>query len=732
MKKTNAYVVIILLLISFLPAISNATYSLEDTIIVSYDFDEPSLDQVSIGDSIFDTIQIDDAVCAADPGKPLLPVKGVYLLLPPKTTYSQIEIFGENQITIDGEYEILPASKPTPKTSQMHPSVPTPDPSIYQSSSPYPDPLFDVVGTYILKGYTILVLNLYPVQYTPSSGKITYYKSMAVSVETKSASLSSLPVRNQIRDQQDVMDRVDNPELIETYSSEMKQTRSSDQYDMLILTTESLKESFIPLQSAHNDLGMITKIKTLKDITLLTDSISTEQIRDYIREQYLNHGIQFVLLGGDSNIIPARMVWVEGMDEEKWPMETFMPSDLYYGCLDGPYNYDDDNKWGEPTDGENGGDVDLLAEVYVGRAPVDNTDDVHNFVSKTISYMQTDPDNEYLNRVLMAGEYLGDYGIASWGGNYLDLLIDSSSVDGYYTKGISSEKYQIETLYDRDWPDYNGWDAEEIVNRVNNGVHIINHDGHAYYQYNMKMTVYDLDFFSNDHYFFDYSVGCMSGGFDNPTGGDCFAEYITVKTPHGAFAAIMNARYGYFWSYSTDGDGTRFAREFWDAVYREKMPIISQANQDSKEDNLFLIERSCMRWTYYELNLFGDPAVAFLIGDPPEKPETPQGETRGKPGNEYTFTTSTVDSDGEMVSYLFVWGDGSDSGWLGPFPSGEIVSASHSWDKKGSYNVQVKAKDETGMQSKYSDPLPVTMPTYRSYQSFLTFFQSLLNHLILR
>jgi len=78
----------------------------------------------------------------------------------------------------------------------------------------------------------------------------------------------------------------------------------------------------------------------------------------------------------------------------------------------------------------------------------------------------------------------------------------------------------------------------------------------------------------------------------------CFAEYITVKIPNGAFAAIMNARYGWFWAYSTDGDGTRFKREFWDAVFAEDIPVISKANQKSKEDNLHILTRSCIRWTY--------------------------------------------------------------------------------------------------------------------------------------
>jgi len=75
-------------------------------------------------------------------------------------------------------------------------------------------------------------------------------------------------------------------------------------------------------------------------------------------------------------------------------------------------------------------------------------------------------EDEYLDNVLMAGEYLGDYGIASWGGNYLDQLINGSTLDGYETVGIPWDEYNIERLYDRDWPG-NDWPKEEIKTRIN-------------------------------------------------------------------------------------------------------------------------------------------------------------------------------------------------------------------------------------------------------------------------
>jgi hypothetical protein len=88
----------------------------------------------------------------------------------------------------------------------------------------------------------------------------------------------------------------------------------------------------------------------------------------------------------------------------------------------------------------------------------------------------------------------------------------------------------------------------------------------------------------------------------------------------------------------------------------------------------------------------------------PDKPSTPDGPSNGKVGNTYTYTSSTSDPDGDDILYLFDWGDGTDSGWIG---TGE---ASHSWSKRSNYNIKVKAKDTHGFESRWSDPLTVTIP----------------------
>lgn len=96
--------------------------------------------------------------------------------------------------------------------------------------------------------------------------------------------------------------------------------------------------------------------------------------------------------------------------------------------------------------------------------------------------------------------------------------------------------------------------------------------------------------------------------------------------------------------------------------------------------------------------------------DAPEIPSMPDGPSNGLLFVEYTYTTSTIDPDGDGVYYMFDWGDGTSSGWLGPFDSEETASASHRWTKLGTFGVIVKSKDVNGIQSSWSAARSITMP----------------------
>jgi len=93
---------------------------------------------------------------------------------------------------------------------------------------------------------------------------------------------------------------------------------------------------------------------------------------------------------------------------------------------------------------------------------------------------------------------------------------------------------------------------------------------------------------------------------------------------------------------------------------------------------------------------------------PPYKPEKPSGPTSIRKNVLYTFSSSTTDADGDMLYYLFDWGDGNSSGWIGPYDSGDLVEANHSWMEKGKYSIRVKAQDVHGIQSDWSEALSIS------------------------
>jgi len=106
-----------------------------------------------------------------------------------------------------------------------------------------------------------------------------------------------------------------------------------------------------------------------------------------------------------------------------------------------------------------------------------------------------------------------------------------------------------------------------------------------------------------------------------------------------------------------------------------------------------------------------------VISKPPDKPSKPTGPASGKAGNEYDYSTSTTDPDGDLIWYKWYWNDpiNETSEWIGPFTSGQTMTTSHVWDEQGDYNIRVKAKDIHGEESPWSDPLTVTMPKVKLF-----------------
>jgi hypothetical protein len=112
--------------------------------------------------------------------------------------------------------------------------------------------------------------------------------------------------------------------------------------------------------------------------------------------------------------------------------------------------------------------------------------------------------------------------------------------------------------------------------------------------------------------------------------------------------------------------------------------------------------------------------------DPPSDP-TLTGTKEGKAGESYTYKVKSDDPQNDNIFYFIDWDDGSDTGWFGPFPSGEEQSKSHSWTEQDEYTIKAKARDEHGAESGWTE-LKVTMPKNKALYFNFNIFNWLFQH----
>jgi hypothetical protein len=102
--------------------------------------------------------------------------------------------------------------------------------------------------------------------------------------------------------------------------------------------------------------------------------------------------------------------------------------------------------------------------------------------------------------------------------------------------------------------------------------------------------------------------------------------------------------------------------------------------------------------------------INVIVSDnlPPDAP-TIDGPPSGKVRETYQYQFSSTDPEDNNIYLYVIWGDGSQTDWIGPYNSSEVVTLSHKWNKKGTFNISARAKDIAGYASEWTY-LDVTMP----------------------
>jgi len=203
----------------------------------------------------------------------------------------------------------------------------------------------------------------------------------------------------------------------------------------------------------------------------------------------------------------------------------------------------------------------------------------------------------------------------------------------------------------------------------------------------------------------------------------------------GAFKVDANGPYN-----GVENEPIQFTGEAWNGTEPYTWFWDFGDDQTSEEQNpLHTYTAPCDVSDYYVVTLTVTDSTGNTSGDitrarigsnyPPADPFI-DGPTSGTVGVVYNYTFVTTDYNGDDVYYYIEWGDGTNTGWIGPNKSGEEITESHTWNKRGRYLIKAKAKDIHGAES-YWGTLSVTMPVNQNIQinsqqsSTLLFFQIL-------
>ncbi|MBU7009127.1 MAG: hypothetical protein HXS46_00435 [Theionarchaea archaeon] len=550
-----------------------------DSLAVEYTFNATVIDGQWV---------IEDTFLQEIAGEPVMPYYPASILLPQGAVVKDVKVKFDTPVIQDG-FE-LPWGQYPCTFSGPKPEKVGPNPEIYNSNNWYPEKLFEVVGVSSYKGFQILNVNLYPLQYQPSAGKIKFYPKLIVEVQFGKGLKNKL-YRGLADDKAAVAGIVDNTGTLSTYEDGGTPLQTEE---YIIITSSSLTSTFQTLATWKGDyLNGAAVYDTTYIYNNYTGVDNQEKIRNFIIDKYTYNGTKYVLLGGDTGVVPYRGLYVSSGGYT----DSDMASDMYYGHLDGNWNNDGDSRYAEP------GEEDWYAEVAVGRAPVDNSTEAQAFVNKVIAYEQMEkPDVGARKRVCFHESRV-------MSGNDPDARCLAYNCDDwipgdYYVDYLFEEDQTISKTVWR-----NAWAAEPIVvvhiGHGNTSVYHINYEiGGTVSWYNS-----DVPSLTNAFYPWTTSVACICGEFE---ASDCLAEEY-VKDDCGAIGAIYNDNYGWF----STLDACKYSGEFCEmeirACWSDGLDKLGELRDRSR---YYLASsansNSTYRWCYYERNLMGDPETSCL------------------------------------------------------------------------------------------------------------------------
>jgi hypothetical protein len=621
-------------------------------------------------------------------GKPELPMIGRFLAVPTGARAAvQVVDYTFKEIK---DYHIYPAQEPQPEVKDAPVRGFKIDGQLYRRNAFYPAEIVQLEGPVIIRGYSVVILRVFPVQFNPAKKRIRVYANIKLKVTFEGGTETFVPHGLRSPSFERILGRLllNSPEVA---LEEAYRAAYEDGSSLLIITHPDFLAAANTLAQWKVKKGIRTEVRTTSE----TGSTAA-LIKAYIQNTYdtWSPPPTHVLFIGDAEYIPCHYV----TDHPYGSSQGYVGTDLYYATVDG---------------------TDYFPDIALGRLSVDTAQEADKRVADIITY-EKDPvtDEDYYTHAACAAYFQDDDT-----NGYADrrLALTSEDIRNY----LVSAGYGVERIYYTDpavaprywstsyWP-YTGdpipaelrkptfaWNGDryDIDNEVHAGVFLLTHRDHGstlgwaepYYR------TYHVQALTNgDRLPVVWSINCQTGWFDNETDDASTSTSSSAvhfseaweRNPNGGAIGIIGAT-----RVSYSGHNDRLAWGFMDGIWPDFEPIYNPSGTPfdhplwemgavlnyGKYYYATVYSDSTHRKIGFEMfHWFGDPTMEIWTDVPQDldvshDPQAGEGATSFEVSVAQPGALICISKDGEILGRVISTGGTTTISWPTPLLSGEVI-----------------------------------------------------------
>jgi hypothetical protein len=534
-----------------------------------------------------EVLSCEGGVVGFEEGLPNLPAISYCFVIPQGTTVTGATFESLSESSLDGFHDILPVR------IAIIGEAPGPflrNPLVYQSDGTFPESQIISTFTGTRTGFRLGSVMFTPFRYNPLSGRLAVVHSARVTLTYETdPSVPSFPLaEEQLENAAGILEHIVlNPADLAPCRPPIHSP--ADVIVWAAVGSATLQATLQPLVDLRNALGMPAEYVTLDWIySNYTGYDTQEQIRNYLIDAYMNHGLQYALMVGD---------WGETQRISSLALGELVlneTTDLYYSDLTRMWDGDGDHLYGENTDW-----VDYYSDISVGRFSSNNANNVLTQVQKTIEYETVPPEGAWRTSALLCGAGL-------W------------PDDGYWGSFV------CDSIADRmppDWTQYKLYETTEghpanQIDLINAGVSYVSAQGHGnsagvywYYEPGNMFTNQNYTGMDNWGMFpVFHSMACNPGQLSV---NGCNAERLMMWPYGGAIAVMYNSNYGWG-TPPVMGPSEHLEVQFANMMFVFGVQRIGDMQAAAKDAFKAWGSIACQNWVLQENNMLGDPATTFI------------------------------------------------------------------------------------------------------------------------